>query len=75
MYICIGPYALVVKSRLRSRAMTTSAMATRGRRLGPVGIGPMPVGQWMVRSWDIGGGPFQVYWVHRGGAPRVARWL
>ena len=75
MYLCLGTSALVVKLRLRSRAVTTSARATRGRRVGPVGVGPLPVGRGMGRLWDFGSGPFQVYWVRRGLAPRTARWV
>jgi hypothetical protein len=41
MYILIGSSALMVTSRMRSRAVITSAMARRGRRLGPVGVGPI----------------------------------
>lgn len=73
MYILIGSSALMVTSRLRSRATITSAMAKRGRRLGPVGVGPMPIGPGMERRWDFGSGPFQVYWLRRGRAPRAAR--
>jgi hypothetical protein len=74
MYL-IGSSALLVKGRLRSRAVISSALARRGRQLGPVGVGPLPVGRGMECRWDFGSGPFHVYWVRRGRAPRTTRWV